>query len=49
MAGLQLRGLVHYYHGKKNGGAQVDMALESEQRVLYLDQQAAERERLGLA
>lgn len=42
--GLQLRGLVHYTHGMKNGGMQVDMVLEIELRVLHLDPQAAGRE-----
>ena len=47
-AGLQFKGLVHYYHG----GMQVDMVLEKELRVLHLDLQAAGRRlcaTLGLA
>ena len=27
-AGLQFRGLVHYHHGRKHGGMQVDIVLE---------------------
>jgi hypothetical protein len=45
-AGLQFRGLVHYHHGRKHGSLQSDMVLEKELRVLHLDLQAAERERV---
>jgi hypothetical protein len=46
----RFRDFIHYQHGGKHGGMQVDMALE-EQRVLHLDLQAAgrEKEKLGLA
>lgn len=40
----RFRGLVHYHYGKKHSGAQADMVLENEPRVLYLDRQAAGRE-----
>ena len=43
-AGLQFRGLVHYEHGGKHGGTQLDVVLE-EMRVLYLDWQATGREK----
>lgn len=36
VAGLQFRGLVHYFHGGKHGSTQADMVLE-ETRVLHLD------------
>jgi hypothetical protein len=36
------RGSVHYHHGGKHGSMQLDMVLEKELRVLYLDPQAAE-------
>jgi hypothetical protein len=45
------RGLVHYHHGRIHGGMQADMVLERELKVLYLEPQAARRDRdqLGLA
>ena len=39
-ADLQIRGLVHYYHGGKQGGMQVDTVLEKELRFLHLDAQS---------
>jgi hypothetical protein len=41
----RFKGLVHYYHGRKHGGMQADMALEKELRVLRLYLQLAGRER----
>lgn len=38
------RGRVHYHQCGKPGGAQEDMVLEDKLRILYPDQQAAERE-----
>jgi hypothetical protein len=35
-AGLQLRGLVHYWHGRKHGGMRADMVLEMEVREFYI-------------
>ena len=44
---LQFRGLVHYHHGGKHGGMQVDMVLGMLLRVLHLYPQAAERDCLA--
>ena len=49
MVGLQFRGFNHFHHGGKYGNIQVDMVMEKELRVLYMNQQAAERAALGLA
>jgi hypothetical protein len=37
-------GLVHYHHGRKHGGMQVDLVLEKELRALHLDLQEAGKE-----
>jgi hypothetical protein len=36
-AGLQFGGLVHYHHGRRDGGTQADIVLKKEHRVLHLD------------
>jgi hypothetical protein len=43
-AGLLLKGLVHYQHGRKHGAVQADMVLEMGLRVLHLVPRAAGRE-----
>ena len=47
----RFRGLVYYHNGKEHSGIQAGIVLQKEPRVLHLDWQAAERERvtLGLA
>lgn len=42
-ADLQLRGLVHYPHGRKHDGTQADV-VEKELRVQHLDPQAVGRD-----
>jgi hypothetical protein len=42
-ASLQFRGLVHYHHSRKHGGTQAEIVLETELKILNLDQQAAGR------
>lgn len=39
------RGWVHYQYGRKHGDRQADMVLVRQLRVLYLNRQAARRER----
>lgn len=43
--GLAYRDSMHYHHGKKHGRLQADIVLVKELRVLYMNQQAAGRER----
>ena len=38
------RGSEHYHHGWKHGSIQVDMVLEEELRVLYLDPKDSQEE-----
>ena len=38
-----VRGSVHYHHGRKHGSVQADMVLEKELRVLHLDLTLAKR------
>jgi hypothetical protein len=40
----RFRGSAHCHHGRKHGFMQVDMALERELRVLYLDPTAVRRD-----
>jgi hypothetical protein len=42
--GLQLRGLIHFCHGRKQGNMQTDMMLEKELSILHLDSKAAGRD-----
>ena len=51
VAGLQLRGLVSYSHGREHGNMQTDIVVEMLLRVLLLGPQAAGRksELLGLS
>ena len=47
-----LSSYIHYHHGEKLGGRQLDMMLEKKLSVLHLDHQAAGRENdtgLGLS
>jgi len=39
----RFRGLVHYYHGREHDSMPIEMVLEKELRVLYLDLKAARR------
>ena len=38
--GLQFKGLVNYYHGRKHDGMQAHMILERKLRVVHLESQA---------
>ena len=40
----EFRGLVHFHHGRKRGGAQADMMLEKGPRALHLHQWKKGRE-----
>jgi hypothetical protein len=48
-AGLQFRASVHYHHVGKHGSTQAYMVLKRQLKVLYLDLQAAGRDREILA